>query len=108
MIIKSFLGALQYFTTNQWSWNNTNVDKLRSILVHHTDEQSFKTFDFDMRSMDWKVFLDFYVLGTRHYVLKNDPDTMQASRKKQRVLHLVHVILQVVFALFMYYLLFRF
>jgi len=95
--------ALQFFTTNQWRWTNHNLADLRSALVK-VDPKSLATFDFDIKSLDWKAFMDHYVLGTRHYVLKNKPDTLHSSRKKMRILHLLHFIVQIAFAAFIYYL----
>ena len=95
--------ALQFFTTNQWCWTNHNLADLRSALVK-VDPKSLATFDFDIKSLDWKSFIDHYVLGTRHYVLKNKPDTLHSSRKKMRILHLLHFIVQIAFAAFIYYL----
>merc|ERR1712012_1377858 len=73
--------ALQFFTINQWRWTNTNLTHLHSALTK-ADPQSLATFNFDISNMDWKSFIDQYVLGTRHYVLKNKPDTLHSSRKK--------------------------
>ena len=63
------IGALQFFLLKEWSWSNTNLNSLHGELVN-TDEKSLETFNFDIRPLDWKNFLDHYVLGTRHYALK--------------------------------------
>ena len=95
--------ALQFFTINQWRWTNTNLTHLHSALTK-ADPQSLVTFNFDISNMDWKSFIDQYVLGTRHYVLKNKPETLNSSRKKMKILHLLHFIVQLSFAAFLYYL----
>jgi len=94
--------ALQFFTLNQWSWSNTNLKKLQSTL-ENTKDESLETFSFDIRSLDWKIFIDHYVLGTRHYVLKNHPDSMDSSRKKQKIFYFLHFIIQLVFVFFIVY-----
>ena len=94
--------ALQFFTLNQWSWSNTNLKKLQSTLVN-TKDGSLETFSFDMRSLDWKIFIDHYVLGTRHYVLKNHPDSMDSSRKKLKIFYFLHFIIQLAFVFFIVY-----
>ena len=94
--------ALQFFTLNQWSWSNTNLKKLQSTLVN-TKDGSLETFSFDMRSLDWKIFIDHYVLGTRHYVLKNNPDSMDSSRKKLKIFYFLHFIIQLAFVFFIVY-----
>jgi len=96
------IDALQYFTTNEWSWSNANVAKLHQDLVE-TDPQSLKDFDFDIKSLNWRNFFENYVLGTRHYVLKNSPTSMEASKKKMRLLGFLHFTLQFVFGMFMIY-----
>ena len=95
--------ALQFFTINQWRWTNTNLTHLHSALTK-ADPQSLATFNFDISNMDWRSFIDQYVLGTRHYVLKNKPETLNSSRKKMKILHLLHFIVQLSFAAFLYYL----
>ena len=95
--------ALEFFSTNQWSWTNENLSQLRTTLVK-SDPHSLETFDFDIKSLDWRRFIDHYVLGTRHFVLKNKPETLDSSRKKLKFLHLLHFIVQILFVLFVYYL----
>jgi len=94
--------VLQFFTLNQWSWSNGNLNTLHNALVS-TDENSIKTFDFDIRPLDWRTFLDHYVLGTRHFVFKDDPDTMHSSRKKLKILYILHFIVQLAFVFFVVY-----
>merc|ERR1711862_407434 len=91
--------ALQFFTLNQWSWSNTNLKKLQNVLVR-SDPESLESFSFDIKSLDWKIFLDHYVLGTRHYVLKNHPNSMDSSRKKLKIFHFLHFIIQLAFVFF--------
>lgn len=95
--------ALQYFMLRDWQWCDDNLNYLRTQLCQ-TDEQSLQTFDFNIRSMNWRDFMDTYVLGTRHYVLKNRPETLESSRKKLKRLHLLHFLVQIGFAVFIYYL----
>ena len=94
--------VLQYFSTREWIWSNHNVHKLRQELAD-TDPQSLSKFDFDISSIDWKEFLDHYVLGARHYVLKNSPDTLEKSRRKLKLLHLLHLLVQFVFIILISY-----
>lgn len=94
--------ALQFFTLNQWSWSNTNLKKLQSTL-ENTKDESLETFSFDIRSLNWKIFMDHYVLGTRHYVLKNNPDSMDSSRKKLKIFYFLHFIIQLAFVFFIVY-----
>ena len=94
--------GLQFFTLNQWSWTNTNLNKLQSALVN-TDNESLESFSFDIRSLDWKDFIDHNVLGMRHYVLKNHPNSMESSRKKLMILYFLHRFIQLAFVFFLIY-----
>ena len=48
---------MKHFATNEWVWKNQNMLKLRAEL-EQTDEASLQAFDFDLRSLDWKLFLE--------------------------------------------------
>ena len=95
--------ALEFFTINEWSWSNQNVHKLRQMLAT-ADPESLQTFDFDVKSLNWESYFDHYVLGTRHFVLKEDPETLNSSRKKLRLMQLLHFLVQFAFIFVLYYL----
>ena len=82
--------VLGQFTVKDWIWTNESMLKLRSEL-ENTDEASLKAFDFELKSFDWKKYLDNYCLGTRHYLLKNKPETLDSSRKHLKRLKYLHL-----------------
>ena len=84
-----------FLCLHQWSWTNTNLNNLQSALVN-TDTESLESFSFDIRSLDWKIFTDHNQLGMRHYVLKNDPDSIESS-------HFLHRLIQLAFIFFVIY-----
>ncbi|TRY64151.1 hypothetical protein TCAL_04001 [Tigriopus californicus] len=86
------IAALEYFTNREWDWSTKNVRQLCESL----EPKDRITFDFDVRAVDWKSFLRSYVQGTRHFVLKNDPNSMGDCRKKLQILKLCHYGLQVI------------
>ena len=94
--------AINFFCLHQWSWTNTNLNNLQSALVN-TDNESLESFSFDIRSLDWNIFMDHNVLGMRHYVLKNHPDSIESSRKKLNILYFLHCIIQLAFVFFLIY-----
>ena len=98
------IAAINFFCLHQWSWTNTNLNNLQSALVN-TDNESLESFSVDMRSLDWKSFMDHNVLGMRHYVLKNRPDSLESSRKKLNILYFLHRIIQLTFVFFLIYIL---
>jgi fatty acyl-CoA reductase len=94
--------AINFFCLHEWSWTNTNLNNLQSALVN-TDTESLESFSFDIRSLDWKIFTDHNVLGMRHYVLKDNPDSIESSRKKLNILYFLHRIIQLAFVFFVIY-----
>lgn len=70
------LKVLQYYTTKNWIFKN---DKLKSLREKLNPEDS-KTFNFDMRDVDWTKYIQNYILGARHYLLKEKPETLPAAR----------------------------
>lgn len=71
------LEALQYFTTRLWVFRNDNFKKLREGMSDVDKEK----FNCDLASIDWDEFLQNYVLGARHYLLKETPESIPQARK---------------------------
>ena len=100
--LTSGIGVLKHFTSNEWVWKNQNMLKLQSEL-EQTDNSSLQAFDFDLRSLDWQLFLENYLLGIRHFLLKNKPETLDSSRKRLKFMKFLHYIFQCFFVIFIYY-----
>jgi len=60
--------VLEYFTSREWHWTNDNILFLKEQLNSSDQEE----YDFDVRNIDWEVYLDNYCLGTKQYALKED------------------------------------
>lgn len=58
-------------------------DNMKQLLneMHPTDRNKF---DFDISNLDWEKYLETYVLGTRQYILKEDPKTLEKAKKQLR------------------------
>lgn len=69
--------CLEYFTLNEWRFNDDNVKHLNSIL----SEEDREKFYFDVRNIDWRKCLKDYVLGIRGFLLKENPSTLPAARR---------------------------
>lgn len=67
---------LEYFTTQQWIFKDDNVRELNEEL----SLEDRQTFTFDVRQIDWGSYLEHYILGIRHFLLKENPDTLPAAR----------------------------
>lgn len=94
--IKKGCDVLKHFANKQYEFGNRNLLKLRSDL-EQTDEASLQAFDFDLSSFDWTSYFDDYCLGTRHFLLKNKPESMEASRFRMKLLMCLHYSIQFVF-----------
>ena len=68
------IGSIELFL--QWSY--TNCDHLYSLL----SEEDKVTFDFDISKLDWKKYVDVFTLGTKMYLLKEDPANIPKARKR--------------------------
>jgi alcohol-forming fatty acyl-CoA reductase len=74
------VACLEFFTTHEWRFSNNNVVRLAGQLSP-VDQ---KMFNFDMRTLNWSDYMEQYVLGTRRFILKEDPSTFPAARKHLR------------------------
>lgn len=70
--------CLEYFTTHQWTFHNENVAE----LLNKMSENDKKSFQFDVRTIEWDNYLEKYVLGFRQFLFKQDPSSLDASRKR--------------------------
>lgn len=81
--IHKFANVISFFCTNEWTFTNDNVQKLwRNMSV---DDQ--KLFYFDMKSLDWEVYIKEYMKGMRVYLFKDDLSNAAEARKKWRRLY---------------------
>lgn len=70
--------CLEYFTTHQWTFHNENVSQLLDLMKTRDKEN----FQFDVRSIVWEDYIEKYVLGFRQFLFKQDPSSLEASRKR--------------------------
>lgn len=70
-------GCLEYFTTRQWAFSDDNVQALCTAL----SPEDRRTFDFNVKNIDWDAYIESYVLGIRRFLFKESPDTLPKSRK---------------------------
>ena len=70
--------ALEHFTTNEWTWRTENFEK----LVNSQNKVDREKFFIDIQRIDWKSYMESYILGVRYYLLREDPSTIPNARKK--------------------------
>ena len=56
-MITSAVQAIEYFSTNEWSWTNDNVQQLYREL----SKEDQNTFNFDLSALHWPDFIAEYV-----------------------------------------------
>ncbi|XP_053994524.1 putative fatty acyl-CoA reductase CG5065 [Hylaeus volcanicus] len=75
--------CLEYFSTKEWKFRDDNVRRLGEQLSPEDRE----TFMFDVREINWGTYLEDYILGIRHFILKESPDTLPAARSHIKKLY---------------------
>ncbi|XP_038219950.1 fatty acyl-CoA reductase 1-like [Zerene cesonia] len=72
--------ALQYFTTQQWTFCNNNFTKLRSVLK----EEDKKEFYYDMENIDHWSYMLASGYGARKYILNERDEDLPKARAHYR------------------------
>jgi len=88
--------AIEYFAINEWKWSNDNVKKLNNELSDADKE----IFNFDLSNLKWADFIDDYVKGTREFIFKEDPSSMEVSKQRMDRLYWVEKFCQMLLLLF--------
>lgn len=70
------LKVLQYYTTRDWIFKNENFIKLYDEM-NEVDKEKFCC---DSRQVDITEYLLNYILGTRHFLLKEKPESLPKAR----------------------------
>ena len=94
--------ALEYFSTREWMWNTDNVSLLYNELTY--GDQSLYNFSF-RHFDDWNSYFENYGLGAREFVMKSDPRTLTACRKKLKKFYLANQLMNILFIVIFYFLL---
>jgi fatty acyl-CoA reductase len=84
--------VMSYFWTNEWTWGTERNDKLWNWL----SPSDRHTFNFDLSKLDWEKLFSDYVAGIRRFSMKQQPKTIEASRRRLAVLRVIHYALQLV------------
>ncbi|XP_050502641.1 putative fatty acyl-CoA reductase CG5065 [Diabrotica virgifera virgifera] len=91
--------CLQYFTTNEWKFDDENVRQLAMVLSESDREE----FCFDVARINWEHYLENYVLGIRRFIFKEDVATLPKARKNMSKLFWTYKIFQVVSVMCMWH-----
>ncbi|CAH1164707.1 unnamed protein product [Phaedon cochleariae] len=91
-------GCLEYFTTQEWKFDDENVRNLVGTLT----EKDKKEFCFDVAKIDWENYIQNYVIGIRRYIFKEDAATLPKSRRNISRLYWAYTALKVISVLCMW------
>uniref|UniRef100_T1ITA3 Fatty acyl-CoA reductase n=1 Tax=Strigamia maritima TaxID=126957 RepID=T1ITA3_STRMM len=71
---------LKTFLTKEWSFSNNNMMELWNSL----SAEDRKIFLFDVKQIDWPIYIKNSVLGCKQYLLKESLDTVPSTKKFYR------------------------
>jgi len=86
------ISCLDFFTTHQWRFVSDNPIR----LLEHLSDSDRRTFDFDVRNINWNTYIETYILGARRFILKDDLSTLPQARKNLSRLYLLRTLLRLV------------
>lgn len=81
--IQGGLEILQYYTTKEWKFDNSNF----IALANELNPQDRLTFPTDMTKLHWDSYIRSTVLGTRQYCLHEDLSSIPKARKHLKRLY---------------------
>ncbi|XP_051155914.1 putative fatty acyl-CoA reductase CG5065 isoform X2 [Leptopilina boulardi] len=93
--ISDGLEVLQYFTTREWVFHNTNL----LILWGDMSPKDKEIFPIDFLTIDEMEYIKHVVLGARQYCMKENLSSLPRARMHQKILYAIHL-----FAVYSFYL----
>ncbi|OAD60327.1 hypothetical protein WN48_05374, partial [Eufriesea mexicana] len=82
------LEVLQYFTTREWVFHNTNL----LIMWGEMNPKDKEIFPIDFLCIDETEYMKTCVLGARQYCMKENLSTLPKARRHQAIMYVVHLI----------------
>jgi len=73
--VDEFVSLISLFSTHQWHFVSDNF----TLLLENLSAEDRNIFGFDVRQIDWMVYMKNYGLGVRRYILKDKDDTIPAA-----------------------------
>lgn len=81
------LDVLQYFTTREWVFHNTNL----LILWGEMSPKDKELFPIDFLHVDIIKYMTNVVLGARQYCMKEKLETLPKARRHLKMLYVIHI-----------------
>merc|ERR1712226_476844 len=99
------LQTLDFFTQHHWKWDVNNLNDMEQLLqtikssraqsTKPREQESSWTDDWNvsLQGLDWTKYIEFYCLGTKKFVMKEEMSKMGKARKRMQRLKLVHYLI---------------
>ncbi|XP_060533363.1 putative fatty acyl-CoA reductase CG8306 [Cylas formicarius] len=85
--VNSSLDRLSKFIFTEWKFNALNTNNLQDWMSKSDQEE----FNLDISTLVWKDYFDDLTLGARVYLSKDPIKTLEAAKKKDKILFACHV-----------------
>ncbi|XP_077399615.1 fatty acyl-CoA reductase 1 [Vanacampus margaritifer] len=92
------ISLLEYFSSQDWEWSSENV----SMLMAQMSPEDRKTFNFDVRQLNWPEYIENYCIGTKKYVLNEDMSDIPAARQHLRKLRNIRYTFNILLVVFIW------
>ncbi|KAG7455889.1 hypothetical protein MATL_G00245880 [Megalops atlanticus] len=92
------IGLLEYFSSQDWEWNSENMN----MLMGQLSPEDRKTFNFDVRQLNWPEYIENYCIGTKKYVLNEDMSDIPAARQHLKKLRNIRYTFNTVLLVFIW------
>ncbi|XP_076303169.1 putative fatty acyl-CoA reductase CG5065 isoform X2 [Lasioglossum baleicum] len=86
--ISDGLEVLQYFTTREWAFHNTNL----LIMWGEMSPKDKEIFPIDFIAIDVEDYMKNCILGARQYCMKENLSTIPKARRHQAMMYVIHLI----------------
>ncbi|XP_075246973.1 fatty acyl-CoA reductase 1-like [Convolutriloba macropyga] len=99
------LQSLEYFTQQYWHWEVNNLKQMDILLetVRRKETSSIAStkenpswateWNVSMQGIDWSKYMEFYCLGTKKFVMKEEMSKIGTARRRIRMLKLIHYLM---------------
>nr|XP_003703347.2 PREDICTED: putative fatty acyl-CoA reductase CG5065 isoform X1 [Megachile rotundata]XP_012140577.1 PREDICTED: putative fatty acyl-CoA reductase CG5065 isoform X1 [Megachile rotundata] len=86
--ISTGLEVLQYFTTREWIFHNTNF----LMMKEEMSSKDQQIFPLNLLSIDQTEYIKHCILGARQYCMKEDLSSLPRARRYQAVMYVIHLL----------------
>lgn len=94
------MNVIEFFAMRQWDYQQDNLIAMWNSL----SEKDQDVFFFDMRQLDWDLFLQHYFRGIRQYLLRDPLETIPEALVRWNRLYWFHQgVKTIVFAILLYF-----